>query len=213
MNKKNYLYIAIPIAAVSIYYVFSIFTSGDAAIEPESFPDLAFSYMDANSKLKENLANIGISMSSPVKLSEIEDIEKYCSFFANDKIDDIVEYCTSTELRTSEKKFLGNIHIVGSKETPKIVLVVIQDDPFMQNLNDTKSVYDVVIDNLICNCWEDVHPKDIKTIGDWVDAQKTFHLSDVNPTSKSFLNLMGSQIQLELTTNTEGYLWKLMISK
>lgn len=213
MNNKNYLFIGVPIVAIGIYFIFSIFTSSDNVNAPDSFSEFDFTYVDANSKLKESLASMGISLSSPVKLSKIEDIEKYCSFFSNEKMADIVEYCTSTELRTSEKKFLGNIHMVGSKNLPKIVLVVIQDDPFLQNLNYTKSVYETVIDNLVCNCWEDIGSEDIESVGDWIDAQKNFHLGDKNPTSKSHANLMSFKLQLELTTNTEGYLWKLMISK
>ncbi|MGI0064354.1 MAG: hypothetical protein ACREAJ_01945 [Nitrosopumilaceae archaeon] len=213
MYKTKFLYIGIPVAvlALAVSLSFSLFNN-DAELIPETLPELNFTYVDSNAKLKESLALHGISMSSLVKLSTIKDIEKFCSFFADKNKQDQVDYCTSTELRDSDGEFLGNIHMVGSRNMPKIVLVLIQTDPFMQDLDEIKSVYDVVIENLVCNCWEDVKPSEIETVSDWVDRQKDFHTSDVKPTSKSNLSIMGISLQMELTTNTEGYLWKLLIS-
>ena len=213
MHKTKFLYIGISVAvlAIAVSLSFSLFDN-DSELIPESLPELKFTYLESNAKLKESLASHGISMSSPVKLSTPKDIKKFCTFFADKNMQDQVEYCTSTELRDSDGKFLGNIHLVGSQKMPKIVLAVIQTDPFMQDLDEIKSVYDVVIENLVCNCWEDVKPSEIETVSDWVDRQKDFHTSDVKPTSKSNLSIMGMSLQMELTTNTEGYLWKLLIS-
>lgn len=213
MHKTKFLYIGISVAvlAIAVSLSFSLFNN-DSELIPESLPELKFTYLESNAKLKESLASHGISMSSPVKLSTIKDIEKFCSFFADKNKQDQVDYCTSTELRDSDGEFLGNIHMVGSRNMPKIVLVLIQTDPFMQDLDEIKSVYDVVIENLVCDCWEDVKPSEIETVSDWVDRQKDFHTSDVKPTSKSNLSIMGMSLQMELTTNTEGYLWKLLIS-
>ena len=213
MHKTKFLYIGISVAvlAIAVSLSFSLFNN-DSELIPESLPELKFTYIESNAKLKESLASHGISMSSPVKLSTIKDIEKFCSFFADKNKQDQVDYCTSTELRDSDGEFLGNIHMVGSRNMPKIVLVLIQTDPFMQDLDEIKSVYDVVIENLVCDCWEDVKPSEIETVSDWVDRQKDFHTSDVKPTSKSNLSIMGMSLQMELTTNTEGYLWKLLIS-
>ncbi len=102
--------------------------------------------------------------------------------------------------------------MVGSRQMPKIILALIQTDPFMQNLDDVKTVYNVVIEDLVCDCWNEVQPGDIQTVAGWVDKQRNFHTSDTKPTSKSNLSLSGMQLQMELTTNTEGYLWKLLIS-
>lgn len=213
MHKRKFLYIGISVAVLAIALSLSfILLNNDAELIPVSPPELNFTYQDANAKLKENLASHGISMSSSVKLSTPKDIEKFCTFFADKNMQDQVEYCTSTELRDSDGKFLGNIHLVGSQKMPKIVLAVIQTDPFMQNLDEIKTVYGVVIEDLVCDCWEDVKPSKIETVGDWIDKQKTFHTNDVKPTSESNLSIMGMSLQMELTTNTEGYLWKLLIS-
>ena len=213
MHKKKFLYIGISVAvlAIAVSLSFNLFNN-DAELITESLPELKVTYIESNAKLKESLALHGISMSSPVTLSTIKDIEKFCSFFADKNKQDQVDYCTSTELRDSGGEFLGNIHMVGSRNMPKIVLVLIQTDPFMQDLDEIKSVYDVVIENLVCNCWEAVKPSEIETVGDWVDRQKNFHTNDVKPTSKSNLSIVGISLQIELTTNTEGYLWTLLLS-
>jgi hypothetical protein len=212
MHRKNFLYIGIGVGIFAIIVLFGFGISNDVPVQ-ESFSELEFTYTDANSKLKKNLASYGVSMSSAVTLSTAKDITEFCSFFDDKNIQSQVEYCTSTELRNSEGEFLGNIHIVGSSQMPKIVLAVIQTNPFMKNIDDIKSVFEVVIEDLVCDCWEEVKPGKIETVGSWVDKQREFHTSDSKPTSKSNLRLMEYKLQMELTTNQEGYLWKLIISK
>jgi hypothetical protein len=178
----------------------------------ENLSGLEFTYTEANSKLKQNLEPLGIFMSSPINLINKNSIDEFCSFFADEIKQKQVEFCTSTELIDSEGNFLGNIHMVGSRNMPKIVLVVIQTNPFMQNIDQIKLVFEVVIGDLVCYCWEDFEPSGIETVSDWVDEQREFHTSDTRPTSTSSLELMGKKIQMELSTNAEGYLWKLLIS-
>jgi hypothetical protein len=214
VKKKKFLYIGTSVAVFAIVVSFSFgISENNTGINSQSLSELKFTYIDSNAKLKESLASNGITMSSPVKLSTIKDIEEFCSFFADKSIQEQVEYCTSTELHDSDGEFLGNIHMVGSKNMPKIVLVVIQTNPFFQNLDEIKSVYNIVIENLVCDCWADVKPSQIETVGDWVEKLKDFHTSDVKPTSKSDLSIRGMNLEMELTTNTEGYLWKLIISQ
>ena len=213
MKKKIFLYIGIAIVAISIVASVSLISNdGDEKFNTLSLPELEFTYDDSNSKLKQNLEFFDISMSSPIKLINRNYLKEFCTFFENEDLQKHVEYCTSTELRDSEGKYLGNIHMVGSRQMPKIILALIQTDPFMQNLDDVKTVYNVVIEDLVCDCWNEVQPGDIETVAGWVDKQRDFHTSDTKPTSKSNLSLSGMQLQMELTTNTEGYLWKLLIS-
>jgi hypothetical protein len=212
MQKKIFLYIGIAIAVVSIVTSVSLISNDDEKFSTLSLPELEFTYDDSNSKLKQNLEFFDISMSSPIKLINRNYLEEFCTFFENETLQSQVEYCTSTELRDSEGKYLGNIHMVGSRQMPKIILALIQTDPSMQNLDDVKTVYAVVIEDLVCDCWNEVLPGDIETVAGWVDKLRDFHTSDTKPTSKSNLSLSGMQLQMELTTNTEGYLWKLLIS-
>ena len=213
MKKKIFLYIGIAIVAISVVASVNLISNyGDEKFNTLSLPELEFTYDDSNSKLKEKLAIFDISMSNPIKLINRNYLEEFCTFFENEELQNQVDYCTSTELRDSEGKFLGNIHMVGSRQMPKIILALIQTDPFMQNLDDVKSVYKVVIEDLVCDCWNEEQPGDIQTVAGWIDKQRDFHTSDTKPTSKSNLSLSGMQLQTELTTNTEGYLWKLLIS-
>jgi len=199
--------------AISVVASVSLISNdGNEKFDTLSLPELEFTYDDSNSKLKEKLEFFDISMSSPIKLINRNYLEEFCTFFENEDLQNQVDYCTSTELRDSEGKYIGNIHMVGTRQMPKIILALIQTDPFMQNLDDVKTVYNVVIEDLVCDCWNEVQPGDIETVAGWVDKQKDFHKSDTKPTSKSNLSLSGMQLQIELTTNTEGYLWKLLIS-
>lgn len=213
MQKKIFVYIGVAIVAISIAVSVGLtFNGTDEKFNTLSLPELEFTYDESNSKLKQNLESQEISMSSPLKLSTISNIKEFCTFFESKELQNQVEYCTSTELLDSEGKYLGNIHMVGNSRMPKIVLAVIQSDPFMENLDSVKTVYSVLIEDLVCDCWNDVKPSDIETVAKWVDKQRDFHTSDTKPTSKSNLNLSGMQLQMELTTNTEGYLWKLLMS-
>ncbi|HEY7366867.1 MAG TPA: hypothetical protein VH562_00200 [Nitrosopumilaceae archaeon] len=213
MHKKNFLYIGIAVAVFAIIVSISFGISNDVTNAQESFQELDFTYTDANLKLKESLSSHGISMSSAVKLGTTKDIAEFCSFFEDENKQTQVEYCTSTELRNSKGEFLGNIHMVGSQQMPKVVLALVQTNPFMKDIDDIKSVFGVVIENLVCDCWEEVKPGQIESVGSWIDKQREFHTSDTKPTSKSNLSLEGYKLQMELTTNLEGYLWKLIISK
>jgi len=213
VKKKIFLYIGIAIVAIFVVASVSLISNyGDEKFNTLTLPELEFTYDDSNSKLKQKLGFFDISMSSPIKLINRNYLEEFCTFFENEELQNQVDYCTSTELRDSEGKYLGNIHMVGSRQMPKIILALIQTDPFWKNLDDVKTVYNVVIEDLVCDCWNEVQPGDIQTVAGWVDKQRDFHTSDTKPTSKSNLSLSGMQLQMELTTNTEGYLWKLLIS-
>jgi hypothetical protein len=213
MQKKIFLFIGVAIVAILIAVSVDL-TLNDSGekFNTLSLPELEFTYDESNLTLKQNLDAQEISMSSPIKLVSRNNLDEFCTFFENDDLQSQVEYCTSTELRDSEGTYLGNIHMVGTRQMPKIILALIQSEPFMQNLDSVKTVYSIVIKDLVCDCWNEVQPSGIQTVAEWVDKQRDFHTSDTKPTSKSNLNLSGMQLQMELTTNTQGYLWKLVIS-
>lgn len=208
MNKKI-LYvgvasaIALVIAAVSV----TLFT-------PTTVPSNVSTskYLDDNLILKQKLSEHGISMSSPIRLATKEEIKQYCSFFADSEKQKLVEYCTSTELKDANGNFLGNIHMVGLKDVPQMVLVLLQTDPYMSQIGSIKQVFDTTAQELVCKCWQDVKPNGFASVDTWVDGLREFHASDTKPHSKSKqIILEGKTLQLELTTNTEGYLWQLYI--
>ena len=209
MNKK-FLYIGAGIAVLIIALVLGLGKDVEFALEYS--PELDFQYVSANAKLKENLDIYDISMSTPLEFGKPDLITKYCSFFDDENKQKLVEYCTSTELDDSDGNYLGNIHMVGSPRLPKLVLVLVQADPFVNELPEIKSVFGAVIETLVCKCWEEVKPSNINTINEWIDKHQEFHSSAVQTTSKSTLSLEGKMLQIEITTNTEGYLWKLFVA-
>ena len=118
----------------------------------QSFPlgdGLGVSYTEVNFELKQTLETKDISMSSPIKLDDLRSIWTYCNFFEGEE-QQLVQYCTSTELLDSDGNFLGNIHAFGSPEEPKRIMAVIQVDPFLNQKVDAKAVFSVMTDNIVC---------------------------------------------------------------
>ena len=206
MNKRI-LYVIIVAAAIFISISVVSFSTKATPTDVS-----ASKYLENNLILKQKLAELEISMSSPVRLQSSDDIKKYCSFFADDEKQKLVKYCTSTELKDSNGDFLGNIHMVGLSNDPKMALVLVQTDPFMAKIDSVKKIFDTATQELVCKCWSVVTPDNFENIDDWIDGLRHFHTSDTKPHSKSKqLVLEGKTLQLELTTNKEGYLWQLYI--
>jgi len=206
MNKKILFSVVITIAAVII--TSTLILNLKDKPEPEK---LSISYVETNRNLKESLSLQNISMSSPLKLSG-SSIDQYCTFFSNDSLQNAIEYCTSTELLDSSGRYLGNIHIVGSVESPKFVIGVIQVSPNLENLDEAKTVYKTMIESLVCTCWEQEKPGGFDSVSDWIDAANNHHLEAKKITSRSEISGLAQKgLLLEITTNTEGYLWKFII--
>ncbi len=222
--KKSYLFGGIGgAAAISIAVVAYFLTPTSSTVmvtqTDETFLDnmsdvLNFTYSDANTKLKEALAAEGILMSSPVRLKEKTDIDKYCTFLKDKEKQSLVEYCTSTELRDSDGAFLGNIHMIGSPSFPRLVIVLVQVDPLMSQIDSVKTVFSTATETLVCNCWAEKKPGGFETVSSLIDGLYQFHTGDVKPHSQSNqISIEGKSMQIELTTNTQGYLWELLITR
>ncbi|MEC4848576.1 MAG: hypothetical protein RI100_05245 [Nitrosarchaeum sp.] len=180
--------------------------------EPMGYEELNLSYVDSNSILKSSLMSNGILMSSPLKFTG-DSIAQYCTFYQDEIKQNSITYCTSTELKDSEGKFLGNIHMVGTLDSPNAVLGVVQTDPNLSNLDSLKITYQIMINSLVCDCWQDKKPGNFESVSQWIDAAKSYHLEAKRTTSSSEISgLADKQLFLEITTNSEGYLWKLIIS-
>ncbi|MFN3654601.1 MAG: hypothetical protein ACK4TO_04650 [Candidatus Nitrosotenuis sp.] len=204
MINKKILYGAAGAAVIVILSVLFLTTEQTPYVQ----------YIEYNLLLKEKLADKQISMSSPIKLQKQEDIEQYCTFFTNQEMQKLTEYCTSTEITDSSGSFLGNIHMVGSPYEPKIILTLIQTDPQMTQIESVKTIFDVVIQNVVCDCWVEVKPDGMDSVSQWVEGMRKFHQSDTQPHSKSNQIVLESKtVQMEVTTNKDGYLWQLFIYK
>ena len=204
--KKKVLILSLIALLIAVLVGFLIINLNDI-----SEPELSISYVQTNKDLKDLLLDHDISMSSPLKLSG-DAIDQYCTFFANDSLQNSIEYCTSTELKDSDGKYLGNVHMVGTSDKPRFVIGVIQVSPLLDNLDETKIIFQTLVESLVCTCWEEEKPGGFESVSAWIDAANAHHLEAKKTTSKSEISgLAKKSLLLEITTNTEGYMWKFII--
>ena len=212
MNKKFLIPIISGVIITIIVLVYAIPSSDTIDPESEFDPEaVSVSYVKTNKDIQSKLHTQSISMSSALKLNGFS-IEKYCTFFADETIQNSIEYCTSTELLDSKGRYLGNIHMVGLPNSPQYVIGVIQADPLVSQLDEIKTIFQTMIETTVCRCWEDEKPGGFETVSDWIDAANSHHLEAKRTTSKSEIQgLAQKDLLLEITTNTEGYLWKFIL--
>ena len=214
MKAKKSIYAGIGVVAVVAIIIVIYFTQHAQQTQKIEVLGLDFTYDEANSNMKDALQSQGISMSSPLKFSDQKDVEKYCNFFTDQDKQKLVQYCTSTEIKDAEGNFLGNIHMVGSSKSPGLVMAVLQSNPLLDNLSQIKTVFGTMSKELVCDCWEQSKPGGYETIDIWIDALRDFHTTGDKPHSKSKpLELASKHLQIELTTNKDGYLWNLLIAR
>ena len=172
---------------------------------------LGITYTGVNYELKQILEENAISMSSPIKLDDLRAIWTYCNFFEGDE-QKLVEHCTSTELLDADGNFLGNIHAFGTPDDPKRIMAVIQVDPFLNQKEDAKTVFSVLTNKIVCDCWNVKNDKGL-SMNDWAEAYITSHISAGKPTTISnTIFLEDRSIQMKLITNTEGYEWQFLVT-
>lgn len=182
-----------------------------AASQPGSGTgEFSIHYTDTNKKLQHLLVQDDIHMSSPIRLNGFS-IEKYCTFFSDDMIQRSIQYCTSTELLDSDRNFLGNIQMVGSNQNPEYVIAAIEVDETLSQMDDLKVVASTVIETLVCTCWEEDTPGGFATIPDWIDAALEHHAEGQRTTSKSEVAGLDKRLLLEITTEPDATVWKLVI--
>jgi hypothetical protein len=210
MNKVI-LIPSIAIIAIAILLSYVLMSDGDKLISSSS-NSLSISYIDTNKELQHDLGLFNIQMSSPLKLNGFS-IDKYCTFFSDEFIQNSIEYCTSTELLDSEGQYLGNIQMVGSNAFPEYVIGVMQSDSSASQLEDIKIIVNSMIESVICDCWDEKKPGNFESVSSWIDAANLHHLENTSVTSKSTITGLNEKpILLEITANENGYLWKFLIT-
>lgn len=219
MKLKKYVYsgitgviaIVVIIVALSQFNILSI--GNQQSQETNSSLYLDFSYEEANLDIKNTLKTQQINMSNILRFSSQSDINQYCNFLTDPKKQALIKFCTSTELQ-DKQGFLGNINMVGSPESPGLVIAALQSNPFLSNYADVKTVFGAVINNTICQCWDKEQPRGYSTLSAMIDAFRDFHINGKRPDSTTHtIPLGGKHFEIELTTNTNGYLWKLLIAR
>jgi hypothetical protein len=218
VKSKKYVYLGIfgaAIAAVIIvitqFNILPVVNQDNQQSGQVAFLD--FSYDEANSDIKSALVTYHINMTKPIRLSSQTDVRQYCNFLTDPKKQALVTYCTSTELKDNQG-FLGNVNMVGSPDVPGLVVVALQSNPMLTNYDDVKTVFGVVVNNTICQCWEKEAPDGFLTLSALVDKLRDTHLNTKQPTTSTHVIPLGNKhFKIELTTNESGYLWKLLVSK
>ncbi|MEO9276478.1 MAG: hypothetical protein ABI340_01675 [Nitrososphaera sp.] len=213
--KIKYLYAGIAAAAAIVAILVFFIQFNNVPHEQQTNPAiyLDFSYEEANSNLKSTLESQHINMSHPLRFSSQTDIAQYCNFLSDPKKQALVQYCTSSELRDSVG-FLGDINMVGSPETPGLVIAALQSNPMLGNYDEVKTVFGDVINETICQCWDKEKPGGYATLSDMLDALRDFHINGKKPDSTTHsVPLENKHFEIELTTNQNGYLWKLLVAR
>lgn len=222
MRQKKLLYAGIGGAAVVAGIIIFLILipsiseqSANNTVQSQTSPlDLDFSYEEANSNLRTELLSHQINMSKPLRFLTQSDINQYCHFFSDQRKQALVQYCTSTEIKDKNQNFIGNINMVGSTRAPGLVIAAIQLDPLFSNLNDVHTIFGYVINETTCNCWEKEKPRGYATLSDMINAFRDFHIAGKKPDSTTGSVPLGSEhFEFELTTNENGYLWKLLVGR
>ena len=217
MKSKKYAYIGIGAAVVAAaVIIFTQLNTGPTVTTNggTSAYMLDFSYDSVNSGLKAQLKGQDINMSSPLRFSTASYIDKYCNFLSNQTKQEMVQYCTSTEIKDGNGHFLGNLNMVGTPTAPFLVIATAETDPLFGNYNDTKVLFTDVINETVCQCWAKEKPGGYSTLSGMMDALRDFHLKGKEPNSTTHgVPLGGKHYEIELSTNSQGYLWKLLVAK
>jgi hypothetical protein len=217
MKSKKYAYVGIAAVAIAVIIVLTQFNTPQTT---QTIPTgisaytLEISYETVNSDLKSTLITQHINMSKPLKFSTPSDINQYCNFLSNQTKQAMIEYCTSTELKDVHGGFLGNINMIGSVTAPVLVIAALQSDPSFSNYNDIKTVFEDVVNETICQCWDKTNPGGYSSLSAMMDAQRNFQVKGNQPTSTSHaIPLGGVHFEIDITTNSQGYVWKLLVAK
>ena len=218
MKSKKYVYLGIAGAAIAAVIILitqsNILPTVDQGNQQSGqVAFLDFSYDEENSNIRSALATYHINMTKPIQLSTQADVRQYCNFLTDPAKQALVTYCTSTELKDNQG-FLGDVSMLGSTDLPGIVVVAMQSNPMLTNYGDVKTVFGVVVNSTICQCWEKETPDGFLTLSALVDKLRDTHLTTKDPTTSTHVLPLGNKhFKIELTTNESGYLWKLLVSK
>jgi len=188
MRKKQSIYIGIGVgAALVAIAVIYLITDMQNTPKADSLA-LDFTYDEAFKNIGENLKSNGIVMSLDLRFKDYKNAEICRNFFAKPEMQKLVEYCASAELRDGNKSFLGNLHMVGSPDAPKLVVVLLQSDPMISQVEQIKTIFGSTIVELVCTCWK-LNQVDMTLLETGLTHYVTFILVETNHTvpQKHFL--------------------------
>lgn len=213
MNKLIFL-IPIVLGIAAIVSLSLTLTSEDTELQSKLVYENDFAFYDVD-KIKTKLAAVGIKMTSPVAITD-NTIGQYCTYF-DDDIQKFIKYCTTTALLDSDGNTFGNINLGGTIDGgPIMALAIVDSTPFLDSNEETvDSVFQTMIETLVCDCWQERQPGGFASVQAWINAaEKQFAESDQNIPLKSTIDGLDSkQIILEIASKDGSYLWSLIVLK
>jgi len=209
MNNKILLpIIVIIISAIVIFLI----PENSSMPSSENLYQYGFTFYDVE-KINDSLSEQNIFMSTPSPITD-HTIENYCAI--RDDILSAINYCTTTAIHGPDGRSLGNISMGGTPDNPIMAIALVESSPFL----DTKSseieiVFEVMIETLVCDCWNEKQPGGFESVNDWLNAAKIKYAesSQTVPLKSTITGLGDETLILEITAKNDSYLWTLIVLK
>jgi len=171
-----------------------------------------FTFYDVE-KIKESLSEKNIFMSIPTPITD-HTIENYCAI--RDDILSTINYCTTTALQGPDGKSLGNISMGGTPDNPIMALALVESSPFLDSkFNEVEIVFKIMIETLVCDCWDEKQPGGFESVNAWLEAAKIkfAESSQTIPLKSTITGLGDETLILEIKSTSDSYSWTLIVLK
>lgn len=209
MNKI----IPISIIIIIISFIAIILISENSSMpSSKNLYQYGFTFYDVE-KIKSSLSEQNIFMSIPTPITD-HTIGNYCAI--HDGVLSTIDYCTTTAIQGPNGKSLGNISMGGQSDNPIMAIGLVESSPFLDSKsNEIEIVFEVMIETLVCDCWNEQQPGGFESVGNWIDAAKTKYgeSSQTLPLKSTITGLGDETLILEITSKNDSYLWTLIILK
>jgi len=205
----------IPISIIIIIISFTaiiLISENSSMPSSENLYQYGFTFYDVE-KIKSSLSEQNIFMSIPTPITD-HTIGNYCAI--HDDILSTIDYCTTTAIQGPDGKSLGNISMGGKSDNPIMALALVESSPFLDSKsNEIEIVFEVMIETLVCDCWNKQQPGGFESVGHWIDTAKTKYdeSSQTLPLKSTITGLGDETLILEITSKNNSYLWTLIILK
>ena len=171
-----------------------------------------FTFYDVE-KIKESLSEKNIFMSIPTPITD-HTIENYCAI--RDDILSAINYCTTTAIQGPDGKSLGNISMGGTPDNPIMALALVESSPFLDSkFNEVETVFKIMIETLVCDCWDEKQPGGFESVNAWLEAAKIkfAESSQIIPLKSTITGLGDETLILEIKSTSDSYSWTLIVLK
>jgi hypothetical protein len=209
VNKKILLpIIVIMISAIVIFLI----PENSSMPSSDNLYQSGFTFYDVE-KIKESLSEKNIFMSIPTPITD-HTIENYCAI--RDDILSAINYCTTTAIQGPDGKSLGNISMGGTPDNPIMALALVESSPFLDSkFNEVETVFKIMIETLVCDCWDEKQPGGFESVNAWLEAAKIkfAESSQTIPLKSTITGLGDETLILEIKSTSDSYSWTLIVLK